>query len=68
MPTKTEGLPDTLKRSSAKARRTYAEALDAAHEQYQGDEARAHRVAFAALKHKFKKSGDRWVPKDRADR
>jgi cation transport regulator ChaB len=64
MPTKKEDLPDTLKRSSAKAQRTYAKALDAAHEEYGGDEERAHRVAFAALKHSFKKSGDRWEPKD----
>jgi cation transport regulator ChaB len=63
MPTKKEDLPATLKRSSAKAQRTYAKALDAAHEEYQGDEERAHRVAFSALKHSFKKTGDRWEPK-----
>jgi len=63
MPTTKEDLPGTLKRSSAKARRTYAKALDAAHEQYH-DEERAHRTAFAALKHSFKKVGDHWEPKD----
>jgi cation transport regulator ChaB len=57
-------LPDTLKRSSAKAQRTFAKAHDAAAQEY-GDAERAHRVAFAALKHSFEKVGDRWVAKDR---
>lgn len=30
-----------------------------------GDEARAHRVAYAALKHTFQKVGDHWEPKKR---
>jgi cation transport regulator ChaB len=63
MPTSKEDLPGTLKRSPAKAQRTYAETLDSAHEQYEGDEARAHRVAFSALKHSFRKVGDHWEPK-----
>ena len=62
MPTSKEELPDTIKRSSAKARRTYAKALDSAHEEY-GSEERAHRVAYAALKHSFEKVGDHWEPK-----
>ncbi|HZM33931.1 MAG TPA: ChaB family protein [Burkholderiales bacterium] len=57
-------LPDTLKRSPAKAQRTWAKTHDSAVEEY-GEGARAHRTAFAALKHSFKKKGDRWVPKDR---
>ncbi len=64
MPTSKEGLPGTLKRSPRKAQRTYAEALDAAHEEY-GDEERAHRTAYAALKHSFEKVGDHWEPKAR---
>lgn len=63
--TRKADLPDTLQRSSAKAQRTFAEALDSAHEQYGGDEARAHRVAYAALKHSFEKVGDHWEPKER---
>ena len=43
-------LPDTLKRSPAKAQRTFAKAHDAAVEQY-GEGERAHRTAMAALKH-----------------
>jgi cation transport regulator ChaB len=63
MPTKKEDLPGTLKRSPAKAQRTYAKALDSAHEEYEGDEERAHRVAFSAVKHSFQKKGDHWEPK-----
>ena len=55
-------LPDTLKRSPAKAQRTFAKAHDAAVEQY-GEGERAHRTAYAALKHSFEKVGDRWQPK-----
>jgi cation transport regulator ChaB len=58
-----EELPDTLKRSPPKAQRTWAKAHDNAVEQY-GEGERAHRTAFAALKHSYKKVGDRWVPKD----
>ena len=63
MPTKKEDLPGTIKRSPTKAQRTYAKTLDAAHEQY-GDESRAHRTAYAALKHSYEKVGDHWEPKE----
>jgi cation transport regulator ChaB len=58
-----EELPDTLKRSPAKAQRTFAKAHDAAAEQY-GEGERAHRTAFAALKHSYEKVGDHWEPKE----
>lgn len=57
-------LPSTLQRSGAKAQRTFAKAHDAGAEQY-GSEERAHRVAYAALKHSFEKVGDRWERKMR---
>jgi cation transport regulator ChaB len=60
-----EDLPGTIKRSPAKAQRTYKETLDAAHETYEGDEERAHRTAYSALKHSFEKVGDHWEPKRR---
>ena len=56
-------LPDTLKRSSAKAQRTFAKAHDRAAEQY-GEGERAHRTAYAALKQTHERKGDRWRPKD----
>jgi cation transport regulator ChaB len=55
-------LPDTLKRSPAKAQRTFAKAHDSAAQEY-GEGERAHRVAYAALKHSFEKVGDHWVAK-----
>jgi cation transport regulator ChaB len=64
MPVSQEGLPSTLERSPAKVKRTYMEALDAAHRQY-GNEERAHRTAWAAVKHIAEKKGDRWVLKNR---
>ena len=57
-------LPDTLRRSSQKAQRTWSKAHDSAVESY-GEGERAHRTAFAALKHSFEKVGDRWVEKKR---
>lgn len=57
-------LPSTLRRSSAKARRTWAKAHDAAVRTY-GEGERAHRTAYSALKHGFEKVGDRWRPKSR---
>jgi cation transport regulator ChaB len=56
-------LPSTLKRSSAKAQRTFAKAHDAAADQY-GEGERAHRTAYSALKHTHERKGDRWVAKD----
>jgi cation transport regulator ChaB len=64
MPARDEDLPSTLERSSAKVRRTYEKALDAAHEQYDGDEERAHRTAWDAVKHIAEKKGDHWELKD----
>jgi cation transport regulator ChaB len=63
MPTSKEDLPSTIARSPKKVQRTYAEALDSAHEQYDSEE-RAHRTAFAAVKHIAEKKGDHWELKD----
>ncbi|HZT92657.1 MAG TPA: ChaB family protein [Gaiellaceae bacterium] len=56
-------LPDTLKRSPAKAQRQFAKTHDAAAEEY-GEGERAYRTAYASLKHNFEKVGDHWEPKD----
>lgn len=56
-------LPSTLKRSPHKAQDTYEEALEHAEQTYGGDEPRAHRVAWSAVKHAFEKVGDHWEPK-----
>jgi cation transport regulator ChaB len=60
---KKDELPGTLERSPEKAQRTYAKAHDSAAEQY-GEGERAHRVAYAAVKHSYEKVGDHWEPKD----
>jgi cation transport regulator ChaB len=62
MPAKDE-MPDTIRRSPAKARRTWSKAHDSAVETYGEGEA-AHRTAYSALKHSFEKKGDRWTAKD----
>jgi cation transport regulator ChaB len=56
-------LPSTLQRSDDKAQRTFAKTHDAAQEQY-GDDERAHRAAYASLKHSYEKIGDHWEEKD----
>lgn len=55
-------LPDTLRRSPKKAQETWAKTHDSAVETY-GEGERAHRTAFASLKHSFEKVGDHWEPK-----
>ncbi|SFB06546.1 Rho termination factor, N-terminal domain [Amycolatopsis marina] len=57
-----ESMPSTLERSPEEAQRTWVEAHDSAVETY-GEGERAHRTAFAALKHSFEKVGDHWEPK-----
>src|SRR3954468_12978671 len=64
MPVQTEEIPSTIERSPKKVRETYAKALDNAHAEYRGDEERAHRTAFAAVKHIAEKKGDHWELKD----
>lgn len=55
-------LPSTLQRSGRKAQDTYAKTYDAALAEY-GDEERAARTAYAALKHTHEKVGDHWEEK-----
>ncbi|MEW6582868.1 MAG: ChaB family protein [Actinomycetota bacterium] len=59
-----EDLPRTLRRSPAKAQRTWAKAHDSAVRTY-GEGELAHRTAYAVLKHSFEKVGDHWEPKTR---
>ena len=61
MPAK-QDMPSTIRRSGAKAQRTWGKAHDSAVEQY-GEGERSHRTAFSALKHTHEKVGDHWEPK-----
>ena len=63
MPAKKEDIPSTIERSPKKVQDTYEKTLDSAHEQYDSEE-RAHRTAFAAVKHVAEKQGDHWELKD----
>jgi len=56
-------VPSTIARSDDKAVRTYKKTLLSAEDTY-GDGERAHRTAYAALKHGHEKVGDHWEPKD----
>ncbi len=55
-------LPSTLRRSTAKAQRTFAQTHDSAATEY-GEGRRAHQTAYAALKRGFEKIGDHWERK-----
>ncbi len=56
-------LPSTLERSPKRAQATYEATLESAERTYSGDEERAHRAAWGAVKHAFEKVGDHWEPK-----
>lgn len=57
-----EDLPSTLRRSDTDAQETWIKTHDSAVETY-GEGQRAHRVAYASLKHKYEKVGDHWERK-----
>ncbi len=58
----TSDMPQTIQRSDEHAQAIWKKTHDSAVETY-GEGGRAHRVAFAALKHQYEKKGDRWVKK-----
>ena len=55
--------PSTVERSDEHAQAIWEKTHDSAVDQY-GEGERAHRTAFAALKHSYEKVGDHWEPKD----
>ena len=57
-------LPSTLLRSAQKVQDAYEKTLEAAEETYDGDEERAHRTAWSAVKQVAEKKGDHWELKD----
>lgn len=67
-------IPDSVRNNVPKhAQEIYKEAFNSAEDEYEdpdkrrGDESQeeaAHRVAWAAVKQKYKKEGDRWVRKE----
>src|SRR3954454_16429012 len=61
MPAKKD-MPSTIQRSPKKAQDTWGKTHDSAVDEY-GEGERAHRTAFASLKHSFEKVGDHWEEK-----
>lgn len=67
MPKKTpkaEDLPSTLQRSDEHAQEIFAATRESAEQTYDGDQARANRTAWAAVKHSYEKVGDHWEAKE----
>jgi hypothetical protein len=62
LPYKSSDIPGGTEKVPAHGRAIYRAAFNAAYEKY-GKE-RAHAIAWAATKRKYKKKGDRWVSKD----
>jgi cation transport regulator len=68
-------LPDSVKNSLPKhAQEIYKEAYNSAWEEYADPKERrdnasreetAHKVAWSAVKKKFRKEGEKWVPKEK---
>ncbi|MDP9386672.1 MAG: ChaB family protein [Actinomycetota bacterium] len=56
-------VPSTIERSDDHAQHIWKKTHDSAVETY-GEGERAHRTAFAALKHSYEKVGDHWEPKE----
>lgn len=55
-------VPSTIAKSDKHAQAIWKKTHDSAVKTY-GEGERAHRTAFASLKHQYKKEGDRWVKK-----
>jgi cation transport regulator len=57
-------LPDGVKDNLPKhAQEIYKEAFNSAWDQYDHEEARAHRVAWGAVKQEYKKDNGKWKKK-----
>lgn len=65
MPKRRTEIPSTIERSEKHAQSTWKKTHDSAVETYGEDGEAAHRVAFAALKHSYKKVDDHWERKAR---
>lgn len=63
MPKNRDDIPSTIKRSDEHAQEIWSKTHDSAVDTY-GEGERAHRTAFASLKHSYEKVGDHWEPKD----
>ena len=60
--------PERIRRLPKHAQEIWMAAFNAAFEQYDGDEGKANAVAWAAVKTKYRQSGDQWVAKEASNR
>ncbi len=58
-----EDLPPATRHLPRHAKEIVLAAFNSAWDEYGGDEERAFRVAWAAVKKRYRKRGDDWVPK-----
>lgn len=63
MPYTMENIPEQIKGLPKHAQEIWIAVYNSAHKQYDGDEEKANATAWAAVKTKYKKEGDKWVPK-----
>lgn len=63
MPYTTENPPDRIKKLPKHAQEIWVSAYNSAIEQYDGDEERANKVAWAAVKRDYKQVDGKWVKK-----
>jgi cation transport regulator len=60
-----EDLPEPVRRHLPEhAQEIYLAAFNHAWARYGGDEETAHRIAWAAVKRRYRKEYDAWVPRD----
>ncbi len=60
--TKKDELPDAVKALPAHGQEIWMAAFNSAWEQYKGDEEKCMATAWAAVKKKYEKKGDEWMP------
>jgi cation transport regulator len=63
----TKQLPSAVKGLPGHGQRQFRAAFNSAYRQHSGDEKTAFKIAWGAVKTKYKKSGDRWVAKQDID-
>ena len=59
-------LPEAVQHLPKHGQEIYLKAVNAAFEQYKGDEEKAHATAWAAVKQKYRKEGEKWVAREAA--
>lgn len=63
MPYSLKNPPTAIKKLPKHAQEIFIEAFNNAWDQYDGDEERCFKVAWAAVKKKYEKDGEKWVKK-----